>query len=48
MEQAIIVIWGVMGPLMLIGIIGLIYMFYQNKKEQKRKSPREGGMRLSR
>jgi hypothetical protein len=46
--QTIIVIWGFMGPLMLIGIIGLIYMLYLDKKEQKRKVPREGGMRLSR
>jgi len=48
MEQAIIVIYGFMGPLMLICVIGLIYIFYQNKKEKKRKAPREGGMRLSR
>jgi len=48
MDQATIVILGVMGPLLLIGTIGLIYMFYIEKKEKKRRAPREGGMRLLR
>jgi len=34
----IIVIWGVLGPLILAGIIGLLYEFYINKKEQKSKT----------
>jgi len=48
MREAVYMIWGLLGPLMLAGIIGIIYMLYQNKKEKKRKAPREGGMRLSR
>jgi hypothetical protein len=32
MEQAIVVIWGFMGPLILIGIIGIIYGIYDNKR----------------
>jgi hypothetical protein len=44
--QTIIVIWGVMGPLFLLSIIGIFYMLYQNKKEKKRRAPREGGMRF--
>ena len=35
MQQAIIVIWGVMGPLILIGTIGLIYILYDDKKNRK-------------
>jgi len=48
MQQAIYVIYGFMGPLIILSIIGIFYMLHQNKKEQKRKGPREGGMRLSR
>ena len=46
--QTLIVIYGFMGPLILVGTIGLIYILNQNKKEQKRKHRKEGGMRLSR
>ena len=34
MEPALIVIVGFMGPLIVIGIIGLIVMHYLGKKEQ--------------
>jgi len=44
----LMVICGYLGPLYIICIIGIFYALYQNKKEQKRKAPREGGMRLSR
>jgi len=33
MEPALIVILGVMGPLILISIIGIIYGLYTNKKD---------------
>jgi hypothetical protein len=36
MEQAIIVIWGFMGPLIVIGIIGIIYGLYDNKKHSEK------------
>jgi hypothetical protein len=35
MEQAIIVIWGFMGPLIVIGIIGIIYGLHDNKKHRE-------------
>ena len=34
MEQALIVILGFMGPLIIIGIIGIFIMIHINKKEQ--------------
>ena len=34
MEQAIIVILGFMGPLILVGIIGIFYTLHINKNEQ--------------
>jgi len=37
MPDPIIVIWGVMGPLILIGMIGMLYIFYTDKKKQKKR-----------
>jgi len=34
MDQASIIIIGFMGPLILVGIIGIIYGLYVNKKKQ--------------
>jgi hypothetical protein len=34
MEQAIIVILGFMGPLILVGIVGIFVMLHINKKER--------------
>ena len=34
MEQALIVILGFMGPLILVGIIGIFVMLHINKKEK--------------
>jgi len=34
MEQALIVILGFLGPLILVGIIGIFYGLHINKKEQ--------------
>jgi len=48
MREAVYMIWGFLGQSMLVGIIGIIYMFYLDKKEQKRSRSRQGGMRLSR
>jgi len=42
MEQAIIVIWGFMGPLILGCIIGIIYVFYDNKRQEKEQPPISG------
>ena len=33
----IIVIYGVLGPLILAGIIGLLYEYYINKKDKNQK-----------
>jgi len=41
MEQAIIVIYGFMGPLILICVIGLIYMIHLDKKEHKKRRRRQ-------
>jgi len=38
MEQAIIVIWGFMGPLILGCIIGIFYVLYDNKRQEKEKT----------
>ena len=35
MEQALIVILGFMGPLILLGLIGIFVLLHINKKEQK-------------
>jgi hypothetical protein len=35
MDQASILILGFMGPLIVIGIIGIIYWFYDNKRRAK-------------
>jgi hypothetical protein len=32
--QTIMVIWGFMGPLFVIGLIGIIYGLHNNKKHQ--------------
>jgi hypothetical protein len=34
MEQAVILIWGFMGPAIVIGIIGIIYGIYDNKRRK--------------
>ena len=34
MEQALIVIFGFLGTLILVGIVGIFIMLYINKKEQ--------------
>ena len=34
MEQALIVILGFMGPLILVGIVGIFVMLHINRKEQ--------------
>jgi hypothetical protein len=35
MEQAIILIWGFMGPAIVICIVGIIYGLYDNKRREK-------------
>ena len=36
MEQALMVILGYLGPMIVIGIIGIIYGLYTNKKEHSK------------
>jgi hypothetical protein len=35
MEQAIILIWGFMGPAIVICIIGIIYVLYDDKRRRR-------------
>jgi len=43
MEQAIIVIWGFMGPLILGCIIGIIYVLYDNKRQEREQTSHISG-----
>jgi len=37
MSAPVIVIWGFMGPLLLMSMIGIIYIFYFEKKNKKKR-----------